>query len=170
MLTNTFSVTQHRITSVNQVNIFKLQYIYHIYTIGLKHFYLFIILFFLSLCFLIGQWCCVIAPACRHTPRSQATVGQLAQSSATAASASVQSSATQLECVSWTGSGAAHRHTALVCKATPRPIRWQFGTIKLKITLFCEVECLLETEFDWSYVLCNPSSHPVPRFLPLITD
>lgn len=61
-----------------------------------------------------GQWCSATGPACPPTPRSQATVGRWDRSSATAASASAPSLATQPECASWTASGAAHRRTVLV--------------------------------------------------------
>lgn len=61
-----------------------------------------------------GQWCSATGPACPPTPRSQATVGRSDRSSATAASASAPSLATQPECASWTASGAAHRRTVPV--------------------------------------------------------
>lgn len=72
--------------------------------------------FFFSFCNPTGQWCCVIAPAYPPMPRSQGTAGRSARLSATAASASAPSSATQPECASWTASGAARHHTALVRK------------------------------------------------------
>lgn len=73
----------------------------------------YIVVFF---CDPIEQWCSATAPACPPTPRSQVTVGRWAQSSATAASASAPSSATQPACASWTASGAAHRHIVPVRK------------------------------------------------------
>lgn len=72
-----------------------------------------IVVFF---CDPIEQWCSATAPACLPTPRSQVTVGRWDRSSATAASASAPSSATQPECASWTASGAAHRHIVPVRK------------------------------------------------------
>lgn len=78
-----------------------------------KFLHRYIVVFF---CDPIEQWCSATAPACPPTPRSQVTVGRWAQSSATAASASAPSSATQPECASWTASGAAHRHIVPVRK------------------------------------------------------
>lgn len=84
-------------------------------------------------------------------PRSQVTVGRLAQSSATAASASAPSSATQPGCASWTASGAAHRHIALVQKSQLDYV-WAKRTDP-KITLLLACSFFLKGEKE--HTLCE---------------